>query len=293
MVSYGKLPQRKVRRRVCREKEIRMLEIITDSSAELSAEEARALGVRVVPLTVIFGGDAYLEGEELSKEEFYKRLPQGPRTSQPSAEQFAALFAQTEGRETLVLPIASALSGTQNAARLAKEQGGFSNVTIYESNCTTAMLRILVEEAVRHRDKSAAEVVALLDKLRPRIRLAACLDTLEYLERGGRIKKSTAFVGTLFGIKPIVGIFPDGTVGMTGRAHGQKKALQTIAARFLEETADPAYPVYFLQTDSPVPALTLQQLTGQEGAPVLRICCAVGSHIGPNAAGIVYVVRED
>ncbi len=270
-----------------------MLKIITDSSAEISREEAEALGGEVVPLTVVFGENAYLDGVELSKEEFYKRLLSGefPHTSQPSEVQFSEAFARTEGEEALVLLISSQLSGTVNVARLAKESGNFSRVHIYDSLCTSAMLRILVETAGKYRDRSAEEVIAILDELRPRLRLYACLNTLEYLFKGGRLKRSAAVVGELLGIKPIVTVTQTGTVGVTGRTHGQKKALLMIAQTFLREEVDRDYPVYFLQTDSDAPPQELMRETGMENSPVFSICCAVGAHIGPNAAGIVYVAK--
>ncbi len=271
-----------------------MLRIITDSSSEISREEANALGVEVIPLTVVFGGTAYLDGIDLSKAEFYRKLLAGefPHTSQPSEAQFSEAFARTAGEETLVLLISSQLSGTANVARLAKEEGGFSRVHIYNTLCTTAMLRILVETAVKYRDRSAEEVIAILDRLRPRIRLYACLNTLEYLRKGGRLKRSAAFVGGLLGVKPIVTIGGTGTVEAAGMAHGQKKALYAVAQKFLREEADPDYPVYFLQTDSDAPPREIMRAVGRENCRIFPVCCAVGAHIGPSAAGIVYVAKK-
>lgn len=272
-----------------------MLKIITDSSAEFTQEEAEALGIRVVPLTVVFGGRAYQEGIDLPKEEFYRLLVKGdefPHSSLPSADQFAEAFRESDGEETIAILISSALSGTAGSAELAKRDGNFTNVRVYDSLCTTAMLRLLVEEACRHRDKSAEEVAEILDKLRPRIRLYAALDTLDYLYKGGRIKKSIAIVGGLLGIKPLVSIGTEGTVGMVGRAHGQKKALNALAEYYKKDKIDSAYPVYFLQTDAEEPALSLMRATGNADARKFRICCSVGTHIGPNAAGMVYVVKE-
>lgn len=271
-----------------------MLRIITDSSSEISREEAKALGVEVIPLTVVFGATAYLDGVDLSKTEFYRKLLAGefPHTSQPSAAQFSEAFARTEGEETLAILISSQLSGTANVARLAKEEGGFTRVHIYDSMCTTVMLRILVETAVKYRDRSADEVVAILDGLRPRMRLYACLNTLEYLRKGGRLKRSAALVGELLGVKPIVTIGGAGTVEVAGKAHGQKKALFTLAQRFLREEADPEYPVCFLQTDSDAPPREVMKAVRLEDCRIFPICCAVGAHIGPSAAGIVYVVKK-
>lgn len=271
-----------------------MLQIITDSSAEFTAEEAAALGIKIVPLVVIFGEKEYAEGENLTKAEFYSRLLSGefPHTSQPSEEAFTRAFAETGGEETLVILISSALSGTVNTARLAARDGGFSKVHVYDSLCTTAMLRILVETAAKNRDKSAEEVIAMLDELRPRLRVCAFVDTLEYLYKGGRLKRSVAVVGDLLGIKPLVTVPSDGTVVMAGRAHGRKRAVKELAARLAGDDPDPAYPVYFLCTDSEEPARALMQAVNRENAAVFQICCAVGTHIGPNAAGYVCVTKH-
>ena len=270
-----------------------MLQIITDSSAEFTEEEAKELGIQIVPLTVIFGDNAYREGVDMPKDEFYKRLPEDfPHTSMPSTEDFTEAYIKTGGEETLVILISSALSGTQNTAKLAARDGGFSKVHVYDSLCVTAMLRILVETAVKNREKSAEDVIAILDELRPRIRLDACLDTLEYLYKGGRVKKSVAIIGGLLGIKPMIEIKTDGTVGMKGKSHGQRRALKTLADTCKQAKLDPDYPVYFLQTDTDIPVRSVMEEVGLQNNRIFRICCSVGTHIGPNAAGFVYVVKE-
>ena len=271
-----------------------MLRIITDSSAEFSEEEAKALGIEIVPLTVVFDGKAYLEGVELKKDEFYRRLLSGeyPQTSQPSAAQFSEAFARTGGEETLVILISSALSGTINAATLAKKEGNFTQVHIYDSLCTTAMMRILVETAYKNREKTAAEVIAILDELRPRIRLYACLDTLEYLYKGGRVRRSTAIIGGLLGIKPLITVSQEGTVVVAGKERGQKRAIKALADYYCGEKNDPDYPVYFLQSEGEALPRELMALLGHEQDRLFRICCAVGTHIGPNGAGIVYVAKN-
>lgn len=271
-----------------------MLRIITDSSSEIEQEEAKALGIEVIPLTVVFGDRAYYEGIDLKKDEFFKRLAGGefPHTSQPSTEQFLDAFARTNGEETLVILISSALSGTVNAAELAKREGNFTRVHIYDSLCTTAMMRILVETAVANRERSAEEAIARLNEVRSRIRLHAFVDTLEYLRKGGRIKRSAAIVGGLLGIKPLITVSVEGTVVMEGKERGQRHALKALAEKFESDRPDEAYPVYFLRSDGEAPSQELQRLLHREKDPILQICCAVGTHIGPNAAGVVYVSKK-
>ena len=106
-----------------------MLKIITDSSAEISREEAEALGGEVVPLTVVFGENAYLDGVELSKEEFYKRLLSGefPHTSQPSEVQFSEAFARTEGEEALVLHFRHASHPRGDGGKVPRQERGGSH----------------------------------------------------------------------------------------------------------------------------------------------------------------------
>ncbi len=270
-----------------------MMKIVTDSSSEISEEEAKRLGVEIVPLTVTLKEGARLEGRQIQKKEFYERMKGGefPKTSQPSAAQFFDAFLRTEGQETLCILLSSALSGTVNAAELAKRDGNFTNVTVYDSLCVTAMLRFLVLEAVKRREQGAEQVVKALDELRPRLRLFACLDTLEYLRRGGRIKRGTAFFGEFLKIKPIIAIGMDGQVKAVGKARGRLRALEEIGERFRKDEPDENYPVYFLQTDSDEPAKKLMQALGREGE-LMSICCAVGSHIGPNAAGVCYVAKN-
>ena len=95
----------------------------------------------------------------------------------------------------------------------------------------------------------------------------------------------------MLGVKPLVTVSGAGTVELAGMAHGQKKALFAVAQKFLKEEADPDYPVYFLQTDSAQPPREIMKAVGREG-PIFPICCAVGAHIGPSAAGIVYVAKK-
>ncbi|MGN0822428.1 MAG: DegV family protein, partial [Candidatus Gallimonas sp.] len=179
---------------------------------------------------------------------------------------FREAFERAAGEEAIVILISSKISGTLNAARIAKEEGGFDNVLLYDSLCTTAMQRILVEEAVRRRDRSAREAAEILDGLRPRLRLFAALDTLEYLYKGGRIKGGTALMGKLLGIKPVVELTVEGEVKNVGRAHGRKKALAEIKRLSEREKRDPAFSPYYLYCKTEAACDELTELTGERSA---------------------------
>lgn len=154
------------------------------------------------------------------------------------------------------------------------------------------MQRILVEEACKNRDKTAEEVIKILDELRPRIRLYAELDTLTYLQKGGRINKSAALVGGLLGIKPIITVNTEGIIVNCKKARGSKKAIIEVASEYRKADVDGRYPVYYLYCKENANCETLKNITGGESCKDFNICCAIGSHIGPNAAGIVYVEKR-
>ncbi len=176
-----------------------MLRIVTDSSSEISQEEAARLGIEVLPLTIIFGSEQFRDGIDINSEQFYNKLVSSsefPHTAQLGYDELMGVFvdAKAKGDEVLVIPIASALSGSFEWAERAAAESGYDKIKVYDSKCTTFMLEILVREAVRLKERPVEEVVAALDELRPRIKLLAALDTLEYLKRGGRINKTVATV---------------------------------------------------------------------------------------------------
>ncbi len=272
------------------------MRIITDSSSEISQEEARALGIEVIPITILFGGEAYMEGIDLTRDEFYRRVfsreGEFPRTAQPSPQQYIDAFERTNGEETLVMLISSALSGMTETVRHFIRDGGYTNIRVYDTRCTSAVLRYLVLEAWRHRDKPIDEVIAILDEFRPRIKLLAAIDTLEYLCKGGRIKRATAVVGEMLGIKPIVTIAPDGNVAIKERVRGLKKAIKILIDSYLKDDVDHDYPVYFLQTNTDKYSRIVMEATNNTESPIFRICCAIGTHIGTDGAGLAWVSKQ-
>ena len=211
-----------------------MVRIVTDSSSEISQEEAKRLNIEVLPLTIIFGNEQYRDGIDITSDEFYEKLvtsSEFPTTSQLSFDALSSLFADAKdkGDEVLVIPIASALSGSCEWAVRAAKESGYDKITVYDSKCTTFMLEILVREAVRLRDKTVGEIVSALDELRPRITLLAALDTLEYLKKGGRINKTVAAVGGMLKIKPVITVSDEGKVELIHKSIGMNAALRYLS----------------------------------------------------------------
>ena len=278
-----------------------MLKIITDSSANISQEEAKALGITVLPLGVNFAAEAYRDGINLSIDDFYAKLSSSkefPKTSQPSRGELEELFVKEskQADEVLVMFISGALSGTHAlACRVAKECK-LSNVFVYNTCATTAVLRILVLEAVKHVLKSAREVMAILDGLRPRIKLFAVVDTLEYLKKGGRLSGTASFIGNILKIKPTICHTETGEVKISSKQIGMGSAIRNLCESVKGKVLDEEQPVYYLYTkdDANCNAMIEKLPLGGEQkskGEKINICPVIGTHIGPRAAGIVFVER--
>lgn len=280
-----------------------MIRIITDSTADLSPAEARALGVRVVPLTVTFGQEHFRDGIDITPEEFYEKLAgadQLPTTSQPSPELFLAEFenARDAGDEVVCILISGALSGTCQSARIAKDETGYEPIYIVDSKQATLGEQVLVRRAVQrmHQGFSAAEIAADLEGCRDRVRLFALVDTLKYLHKGGRLPKAVAIAGGLLGIKPVIGL-QDGKVVMADKARGLPGAYVAIFKQIGKAGGlDEEWPVLVGYTGKkagaePFVRYLTQHLHLQD--PGLHpIGPVIGVHAGPGAAGLAFIAPE-
>lgn len=278
-----------------------MIRIITDSSADFEPEELEKLNVICVPMSVSFGENIYQENINLSKDEFYNRLMQSeeiPHTSQPTPYDFMSVLenAMNSGDEAVLITLSSGLSGTYQGAVLAKNMLGYENCHIVDSLSATAGERILVKEAAKLRDegKSASEIAFELERLRSRIVIYACMDTLEYLHKGGRISDVSYAVGTITHIKPIIHVTEEGKVKIPSKVIGKNKGVRYICDAIANEKPDTTYPMYVLYTHNRENAMKLMnklQLQGYEilEENTLNVGAVIGTHIGPDAFGIAYV----
>lgn len=271
-----------------------MVAIITDSSSNITQSEAAELGVTVMPLTIIFGTTEFRDGIDIDCGEFYKRLTEGkefPHTAQLTEAQIedAVRAALEKADEVLIMPISSALSGSfERCAGVARR---YENVFAYDTKCTTVMLKMMVLEAVANREKPVREIIKILDSLRPKIKLFAALDTLEYLGKGGRISKAAATLGSALKIKPVITLNIKGEVELVSRQFGISKGISNVAGRVDKDKIDYSKPVYFIYTMDDENCLALIAKSGIKFDEKANICPVIGTHIGPYAAGIVYAEK--
>ena len=198
--------------------------IIIDSTADLSAELKDKLSI--VPLTVHFGDEEYLDGVTIDHKTFYEKLIESdelPTTSQATPDSFIKEFDKVKeaGDSAVVITISSKLSGTYQSAVIAAED--FDNIYIVDSGSATIGSGILAERALELADSGidAREIAEILNKEKEKIVIIALLDTLEYLKKGGRISKTVAFAGAVLNIKPVISV-EDGEIVILGKARGSK-----------------------------------------------------------------------
>ena len=273
--------------------------IVVDSTADVS-DEIRAK-LSVVPLTVHFGEQEYVDGITINHKQFYEMLVETdvlPTTSQPSPEAFAQVFRQAQEAEEQVvaLTVASKLSGTcQSAMIAAADYPG--TVWVVDTKTVAIGCGILAELAVRLKEEglSAPEIVARLEEERENIRVIALLDTLEYLKKGGRISKTVAFAGGLLSIKPVVTI-QDGEIHILGKARGSKQGNNLLVTEIQKaggvDFTKPLMLGYTGLSDALLEKYVLDSGALWDGhGDCIRstpISSVIGTHAGPGAIAVAF-----
>lgn len=278
-----------------------MIRIVVDSAADILPDQAKKLGIEVLPLVASVAGVEYRDGIDLGRSEFYELLEKTgdfPKTSQVSPLLFADAFkeARAAGDEVIALILSSGLSGTYQSALLGQSMAGGDGIYVIDTRLATYMILILVEYACALRDEGlkASDIVEELERFKHRVKLVAALDTLEYLQRGGRLPKAAARVGEAAKLKPVIGLNEAGGVTLAGACLGRKRALDAVMKQVTKDEIDPAFPVYTLYSYGTKNTEKLEERLAQAGISVterLQIGFVIGAHIGPGACGVVYVVK--
>ncbi|MCL2484353.1 MAG: DegV family protein [Firmicutes bacterium] len=276
-----------------------MIRILTDSSSGLTLNDAKKIGVEMVHMPINFDGTEYIDGKDLNHEEFYKKLVESknpPKTSAINQATFEEIFedVKKKGEEMVVLLISSGLSVTNDQAMQAKDAVGYDKIYIINSLATVATLIALVMEAVRMRDSKmkGADIAKELNVLVPKAKLFAYVDTLKYLRAGGRISATSAVVGGLLNVKPII-ILTEGKLVNENKCVGAAKAKQYLLTKFKEyKNIDFSKPVYFGHAHTHKECENLKAAAKQihnfiDGG-TWYISATVGTHTGPGAVLIAF-----
>jgi DegV family protein with EDD domain len=271
--------------------------IVTDSSCDLSQDEADQLAISVVPLSIRFGAEEFTDRVELSADEFYRRLAESdqlPETAAPSPGAFESAFrgAADAGADAVVcINLSSDLSATiQSALTAAKAFEGTLDVRVVDSRSITLGLGVqVIAAAEAARDgKSADEIVAMVEDMASRTRVIGALDTLENLKKGGRIGGAQHLLGNLLSIKPLIDV-STGRVEEAGKARTRKKALQWLANRLLEEPAVERLSVaHGGATDLDEFLDLISSRYPRDQIRIGVIGAVIGTHAGPRVMGVTW-----
>ena len=284
-----------------------MFQIISDGGCDFSRAEVASSGVHVVPFYISLDHENYLkEGIDITREDYFTQLSTNknlfPKTSQPNPQDYIDAYTPylSEGLDILSLSISSKLSGSHASARIAietlKEEFPTREIILIDSQNATLGQGLILKEIIKMRDAglSLHEAAAMAEKVRETTHLYCTLDTLEYLKRGGRVGPTTAFVGSILGLRPILQV-KDGAVSQLDNVAGKKKAFRLIESAMIEALKDNVQDIsicigHILNEED---AKTFKQ--NAEAAlgvsienPVAEIGATIGTHAGPGAFGFAY-----
>lgn len=279
-----------------------MLRIITDSTSDISQEEAKQLGIDVVPLSVAFGDEIFVDGITITNEEFYKKLTTGdilPKTSQPSPATFEELYKKyiDDGDEIISIHISSELSGTAQSAKLAAEIVDSDKITVIDSLNVTGALNVLIRAVVMHRDNGMTkdEIIEKINDYIPRLKLYVIVNTLEYLKKGGRIKPGAATVGDVLSLHPVLTV-REGFVEVEAKVIGDKATIKWLTKQPTVVVPEPGLPIMVGHSGAPEKAEKLLTKLTENGieniAGTVQLGSVVGTYAGPASVGLFYIAKK-
>jgi DegV family protein with EDD domain len=271
--------------------------IVLDSTADFPEAPERFPNWRVVPLYVLFGDESYRDYVELAPREFYARLRAAeelPTTSQPTPGDFLRTYEElAQYHRIYSLHISAALSGTYQSATTAAAELG-DKVRTVDSESASAAIAILGLAIQRRLERGTTdeEIDGLVQRYRERAGLIFTVDTLEYLRRGGRIGRASAWAGQLLHVKPILTIKRE--VVPIKRVRGNQKAMQEFVSEFTSTTHDtPMLHVGIAHADAPERARALEKMVRAERPQaqidvITTLGAVVGTHAGPGTVGFFW-----
>jgi len=277
------------------------IKIATDSTADLPLDLIKQYDITVVPLTVNFGNTSYLEGTEISPKDFYIKLSASeilPTTSQPSPGDFAAVFkelAQNGAEEIVSLHLSSKLSGTYQSALLGRSMvSDLIKVNVFDCQMVSMGLGLIVIAAARaaQEGKNIEEISRIIIDLKSKMNIYFVVDTLEYLQKGGRVGKASSIMGALLNIKPILTI-AEGEVHPYEKVRGKGKAIERlIEIANLQIPSDQKIHCAIVHSSCLDTALklhgkVLEQFNCTE-IFISDIGAVVGTHVGPGTIAFMF-----
>lgn len=278
--------------------------IVTDSTADLPEKIVEELDINIVPLNVHFGEKTYLDWVELKPEVFFEKLAVTedlPRTSQPSPGDFAKTYEELGGPEDTIISmhISSVLSGTYQSATMARDMLPDKDIEVIDTQVTSMALGLIAIEAAKavKEGKNKEEVLEIIHYYMKENKIFFLVDTLEYLQKNGRIGKAAAFMGGLLNVKPILSL-KDGAIVPVEKVRGSKKAMVTMVELLKSQiSTDKELIGAIVHGNAPDKAEALkkelEKTYGDMDIIVTSVGAVIGCHTGPGLVGLLFTpVKE-
>ena len=274
------------------------VKIVTDSTADLPQGLADELEIAVVPLNVHFGEEEYLDWIDLDSDSFFEKLRNSeriPRTSQPSPADFEAVYKRVgeDGDTIISLHISAQLSGTYQSASIAQSMLENMDLEVIDSKVTSMALGIVVVEAARaaKEGKSKEEILSMVYEHLSTVKVYFGVDTLEYLQKNGRIGKAAALVGGMLSLKPVLTLVDGGIIPkdkVRGRAKLQARIVEIVGQELGDDVTGKAVILHGNVLDE---ALKLKDKIEAKynfsEIIISSIGAVIGTHTGPGVLGVV------
>ena len=276
-----------------------MIQITTDSCADLGQHLLDAHGIRSIPLHVLVNGTDHLDSDLPLSQLFesVEKTGELPKTAAPSVEEFSAFF---DTKETIIyIGLSSQLSATMDNAKLAQEELGNTNLHLIDSLNLSTGIGLLALKAADLRDKglNADAIIKEILETRPKVKTSFVIDTMDYLYKGGRCTGLQAFVGSMLQIRPIIYVREDGSLGVLDKVRGnRKKALDQMLKGFKKDLPHADLKrVFITHTGCDADAEYLKEkllaLAPIENVHITYAGATIGSHCGPDTIGILYMTQ--
>jgi len=268
--------------------------VVTDSTSDILPDEAERLGIDVVPLTVRFGDEQFRDGVDLGPDAFYRKLATTsvqPSTSQPTPEQFAEVYRRhvMAGDSVVSVHISAKLSGTLQSASLAAQEFPAGAVRVVDSMTVSAGLQILVRGALGDIASGCAidEVEERVMSRRDRVGVYVLLDTLTYLQRGGRIGRAQGLVGGILNVKPLLSV-TDGEVHPQARVRSRQQGIAKIVELAAAQRPLDGLAVFHCGAPELIDLIAPRLRADHPGIELMvgQLGAVVGTYSGPGGVGI-------
>jgi DegV family protein with EDD domain len=273
----------------------RSFAVVTDSTADLPDEWRTRYDIEVVPLKVLFGNETFRDRVDMTDEEFFRRLSTTtklPTTSAPSPGEFADVYRRLAADHDgcISIHIGAQLSATAEAARVGAAAVEGFKVNVIDSETVTMPIAFLCRVAAE--SATLEEATAAVTERLPKCRVLALLDTLRYVEMGGRVSRAQAMIGTMLDLKPLL-LVVDREIKSVDRVRTRSRAIPRMIEFFKADS--PVEYAAVVHAEAPdeaeLIAAGLRKAFPELEVPVGEIGCVLGTHAGPKALGLVYIKK--